>query len=97
MDLHWIDLTIIAVYLLLNALIGVYIQKKSTKGIDSFFLADRNVPLVDARTLRMLKLYRYRRNNGAGRRNVLSRCQKHLDDAYILGMAHHMLLHGIPG
>lgn len=44
MDLHWIDLTIIAVYLLLNALIGVYIQKKSTKGVDSFFLADRDVP-----------------------------------------------------
>ena len=44
MDLHWIDLTVIAVYLLLNALIGVYIQKKSTKGVDSFFLADRDVP-----------------------------------------------------
>ncbi len=44
MELHWIDLTIIAVYLLLNALIGIYIQKKSTKGVDSFFLADRDVP-----------------------------------------------------
>lgn len=44
MDLHWIDLTVIAVYLLLNALIGVYVQKKSTKGVDSFFLADRDVP-----------------------------------------------------
>jgi solute:Na+ symporter, SSS family len=44
MDLHWIDLTIIAAYLVFNALIGVYVQKKSTQGVDSFFLADRDIP-----------------------------------------------------
>jgi solute:Na+ symporter, SSS family len=44
MDLHWIDLTIIAVYLVCNAFVGVYVQKKSTRGVDSFFLADRDVP-----------------------------------------------------
>jgi solute:Na+ symporter, SSS family len=44
MDLHWIDIAIIAAYLLLNALIGVYIQKKATTGVGSYFLADRNVP-----------------------------------------------------
>ena len=44
MQLHPIDLVIIAAYLLLNALIGVYIQKRATKQLDSYFLADRNVP-----------------------------------------------------
>ncbi len=44
MQLHPIDLVIIAAYLLLNALIGVYIQKRATKQVDSYFLADRNVP-----------------------------------------------------
>jgi len=44
MDLHWIDITIIAIYLLLNALIGVYVQKKATAGVGSYFLADRDVP-----------------------------------------------------
>ena len=44
MDLHWIDIAIIAAYLLFNALIGVYIQKKATAGVGSYFLADRNVP-----------------------------------------------------
>jgi solute:Na+ symporter, SSS family len=44
MPLHWIDLTIIGAYLVLNALIGVYVQKKATKNVDSYFLADRNIP-----------------------------------------------------
>jgi Na+/proline symporter len=44
MPLHWIDLSIIAAYLVFNALIGVYIQKKATSGTDAYFLADRNVP-----------------------------------------------------
>ncbi len=44
MNLHPIDLAIIAVYFIINALIGVYIQKKATKEVDSYFLADRNVP-----------------------------------------------------
>ena len=44
MQLHWIDLTIIGAYLVLNGLIGVYVQKKATKNVDAYFLADRNVP-----------------------------------------------------
>lgn len=44
MNLHPIDLAIIAVYFIINALIGVYIQKKATREVDSYFLADRNVP-----------------------------------------------------
>jgi Na+/proline symporter len=44
MQLHWIDLVIIGVYFLLNALIGFYVHRQATKKIDSYFLADRNVP-----------------------------------------------------
>lgn len=44
MALHPIDIAIIFAYFIINALIGVYIQKRATKEIDSFFLADRNVP-----------------------------------------------------
>jgi len=44
MNLHPIDLAIIAIYFIINALIGVYIQKKAAKGVDSYFLADRDVP-----------------------------------------------------
>ena len=44
MQLHWIDLSIIGAYLVLNALIGIYVQKKATKNVDAYFLADRNVP-----------------------------------------------------
>ena len=44
MTLHPIDLAIIVGYLLINALIGVYVHKKATKESDSYFLADRNVP-----------------------------------------------------
>jgi Na+/proline symporter len=44
MHLHVIDLSIIGAYLLINALIGIYIQKRATREVDSYFLADRNVP-----------------------------------------------------
>jgi Na+/proline symporter len=44
MTLHPVDLAIIAAYLVLNALIGVVVQKKATKGTGSYFLADRDVP-----------------------------------------------------
>ena len=44
MILHWIDLSIIGGYLLINAFIGIYIHKRATKEVDSYFLADRNVP-----------------------------------------------------
>ena len=43
MTLHPVDLTIIAAYLVLNALIGFYVRKKATKAVGSYFLADRNV------------------------------------------------------
>ena len=44
MNLHPIDLTIIFVYLALMALIGLIIKNRATKKVDSYFLADRNVP-----------------------------------------------------
>ena len=44
MNLHPIDLTIIIIYFLINAGIGLWVQKRATKEVDSFFLADRNVP-----------------------------------------------------
>lgn len=44
MDLNPIDLAIVVAYLVLNALIGVYVQRKATRSADAYFLADRNVP-----------------------------------------------------
>ena len=44
MNLHWIDLTIIAIYLFGVAMIGFVVKKRATKKLDSFYLADRNVP-----------------------------------------------------
>jgi SSS family solute:Na+ symporter len=44
MNLHPIDLAIIAGYFTINALIGIYVQKKATREVGSYFLADRNVP-----------------------------------------------------
>jgi SSS family solute:Na+ symporter len=44
MNLHPVDLAIIAVYLAGVALVGVVIRKRATKKLDSFYLADRNVP-----------------------------------------------------
>jgi len=44
MNLHPVDLVIIAVYLLAVAMIGVVVRKRATKKLDSFYLADRNVP-----------------------------------------------------
>ena len=44
MALHPIDMAIVIAYLILNALIGVYVQKKATTNADAYFLADRNVP-----------------------------------------------------
>lgn len=44
MNLHYIDLIIIACYLILVALIGFWVQKKATKHRDSYYLADRNIP-----------------------------------------------------
>ncbi|GAB4367018.1 MAG: Na+:solute symporter [Calditrichia bacterium] len=44
MNLHPIDLMLIASYLLFVAIIGFWVKKKATKELDSYFLADRNVP-----------------------------------------------------
>jgi SSS family solute:Na+ symporter len=44
MSLHPVDLAIIGIYLFLMALIGFIIKNRATKRIDSYFLADRNVP-----------------------------------------------------
>jgi Na+/proline symporter len=44
MNLHPIDLGIIFVYLALMAMIGFIIKNRATKKVDSYFLADRNVP-----------------------------------------------------
>lgn len=44
MKLHPIDLAIVIVYFAVNTLIGFLVQKRATKELDSYFLADRNVP-----------------------------------------------------
>jgi Na+/proline symporter len=44
MSLHPVDLTIIGVYLVLMAMIGFVIKNRATRKLDSYFLADRNVP-----------------------------------------------------
>jgi len=43
-QLHPLDLSIVACYLLAMALIGVWVRKQATKKLDSFYLADRNIP-----------------------------------------------------
>jgi SSS family solute:Na+ symporter len=44
MNLHPVDLAIIVVYLLGVVMIGFVVRKRATKKLDSFYLADRNVP-----------------------------------------------------
>jgi len=44
MNLHPLDLAIIAAYLVAVAMVGVVVRKRATKKLDSFYLADRNVP-----------------------------------------------------
>ena len=44
MKLHPLDLLIIALYLVAMALIGVWVHKQATKKLDSYYLADRNIP-----------------------------------------------------
>ncbi|MEW6510751.1 MAG: hypothetical protein AB1428_07295 [Bacteroidota bacterium] len=43
MNFHPIDLIIIALYLIANALLGIYIRKEATKHTQAYFLGDRNV------------------------------------------------------
>jgi Na+/proline symporter len=44
MNLHWVDLVIIVVYLVAVSMIGVVVKKQATKKLDSYYLADRNIP-----------------------------------------------------
>jgi len=44
MQLHIIDISIIIGYLLLTILIGVYISKRASKGLDSYFLGEKSMP-----------------------------------------------------
>jgi SSS family solute:Na+ symporter len=44
MQIHPVDLTIIFGYLVATILIGVYISKRASKGLDSYFLGDRGLP-----------------------------------------------------
>ncbi len=44
MTLHWVDMVIIVVYLLVVAMIGFIVKKQATKKLDSYYLADRNIP-----------------------------------------------------
>ena len=44
MSLHPIDLAIIVVYLFAVALVGVVVRKQASKKLDSYYLADRNIP-----------------------------------------------------
>jgi len=42
--MHIIDYIIICVYLLIIVLVGLYLQKKASGSIDSFFLGNRKLP-----------------------------------------------------
>ncbi len=44
MNLHPVDLAIVAVYLAAVALVGVVLRRRATRKLDSFYLADRSVP-----------------------------------------------------
>jgi SSS family solute:Na+ symporter len=44
MNLHSVDLLFIGFYLVIVALIGFWVRKRATKQLDSYFLAERNVP-----------------------------------------------------
>ncbi len=44
MNLHWIDLTVVLVYLVGVALVGFLIRKKASSGLDNYYLAGRNLP-----------------------------------------------------
>jgi Na+/proline symporter len=43
-QLHPLDLSIVAFYLIAMAVIGLWVRKQATKKLDSFYLADRNIP-----------------------------------------------------
>lgn len=43
-QLHPLDLGIVALYLAAMALIGVWVRKRATRQLDAYYLADRNIP-----------------------------------------------------
>jgi len=42
--LHPVDVAVVAVYLALVALLGLWLKKRATRGLDSYYLAGRSVP-----------------------------------------------------
>lgn len=44
MNLHWIDLSLIAAYLIIVAFTGFWVKKRATAGLDDYYLAGRNIP-----------------------------------------------------
>lgn len=42
--MHVIDYTIIGVYLISIVLVGLYLKRKASSGIESYFLGGRNIP-----------------------------------------------------
>ncbi len=42
--MHGIDYAIVALYLTTIVLIGLYLQRKASSGIDSYFLGNRSMP-----------------------------------------------------
>lgn len=44
MQLHWIDISIIIVYMAAMVMIGFMISKRATKNIDSYFLGGKSIP-----------------------------------------------------
>ncbi len=48
MDLHFVDWLIIAGFLIISLLIGLYFRKRASKSLVSFFLGDRDMPWLIA-------------------------------------------------
>lgn len=44
MNINWIDLSIVGVYLVMIAMVGFVIRKKASSGVENYFLAGRNLP-----------------------------------------------------
>ena len=44
MNLHSYDLILIFGYLGLVAVLGIWVKKRATRGLDSFYLAGRSIP-----------------------------------------------------
>jgi Na+/proline symporter len=44
MHLHWIDISIIFLYLFITVFIGIFISKNAAKSLDAYFLGDKSIP-----------------------------------------------------